>query len=78
MMGEALPAWAANTAELRRELAAAGYRWTSAVSVLLGIKCASGLMLAAPFANLATVAIVFDENLVSRPYLDITDAMLHA
>ena len=47
MMGEALPSWAANTAELRRELAAAGYRWTSAVSVLLGIKCASALMLAA-------------------------------
>jgi tight adherence protein C len=47
MMGEALPPWAANTTELRRELAAAGYRWPSAVSVLLGIKCASGLMLAA-------------------------------
>jgi tight adherence protein C len=47
MMGEALPAWAARTTELRRELAAAGYRWPSAVPVLLGIKCASGLMLAA-------------------------------
>jgi tight adherence protein C len=47
MMGEALPPWAANAAELRRELAAAGYRWPSAVSVLLGIKCASALMLAA-------------------------------
>jgi tight adherence protein C len=47
MMGEALPAWAARTAELRVELAAAGYRWPSAVSVLLGIKCASALMLAA-------------------------------
>lgn len=47
MMGEALPAWAARTSELRRELAAAGYRWPSAVQVLLGIKCASALMLAA-------------------------------
>jgi tight adherence protein C len=47
MMGEALPPWAANAMELRRELAAAGYRWPSAVSVLLGIKCASALMLAA-------------------------------
>ena len=47
MMGEALPSWAAPTSELRVELAAAGYRWPSAVSVLLGIKCASGLMLAA-------------------------------
>jgi len=47
MMGEALPPWAARTSELRGELAAAGYRWQSAVSVLLGIKCASALMLAA-------------------------------
>jgi len=47
MMGDALPAWAARTSELRGELAAAGYRWPSAVSVLLGIKCASALMLAA-------------------------------
>ncbi len=47
MMGEALPSWAARTSELRGELAAAGYRWPSAVSVLLGIKCASALMLAA-------------------------------
>jgi tight adherence protein C len=47
MMGEALPPWAARTSELRGELAAAGYRWPSAVSVLLGIKCASALMLAA-------------------------------
>ena len=47
MMGEALPDWAAKTAELQRELSAAGYRWPSAVPVLLGIKCASGLMLAA-------------------------------
>ena len=47
MMGDALPPWAARTSELRRELAAAGYRWPSAVSVLLGIKCASALMLAA-------------------------------
>ena len=47
MMGEALPAWAAKTSELRVQLAAAGYRWPSAVSVLLGIKCASALMLAA-------------------------------
>jgi tight adherence protein C len=50
MMGEALPSWAARTSELRGELAAAGYRWPSAVSVLLGIKCASALMLAAAAA----------------------------
>ncbi|MBZ5635499.1 MAG: type II secretion system F family protein [Acidobacteriia bacterium] len=59
MMGEALPAWAARTSELRRELAAAGYRWPSAVSVLLGIKCASALMLAAAGA---WAAVTFGEQ----------------
>ena len=38
----------------------------------------SGLMLAAPFCTLPGVYIFFDENQVSRPYLDMTDAMLHA
>jgi 3-phosphoshikimate 1-carboxyvinyltransferase len=38
----------------------------------------SGLMLAAPFADLPRVDIIFDENQVSRPYLDMTAAMLHA
>ncbi|HUR54961.1 MAG TPA: 3-phosphoshikimate 1-carboxyvinyltransferase [Gemmataceae bacterium] len=37
----------------------------------------SGLMLAAPFAGLHGVSILFD-RLVSLPYLDMTDAMLHA
>jgi tight adherence protein C len=59
MMGEALPPWAARTSELRRELAAAGYRWASAVPVLLGIKCASALMLAAAGA---WVAVTFGEQ----------------
>jgi len=59
MMGEALPAWAARTSELRNELAAAGYRWASAVSVLLGIKCASALMLAAAGA---WAAVTFGEQ----------------
>jgi tight adherence protein C len=59
MMGEALPAWAARTAELRVELAAAGYRWPSAVPVLLGIKCASALMLAAAGA---WAAVTFGER----------------
>ena len=47
MMGDAVPSWAARASDLRIELASAGYRWPSAVSVLLGIKCASGLMVAA-------------------------------
>jgi len=59
MMGEALPAWAARTSVLRRELAAAGYRWPSAVSVLLGIKCATALMLAAVGA---WIAVTFGEQ----------------
>ncbi len=37
----------------------------------------SGLMLASPFARGET-CIVFDESLVSRPYLDMTEAMLRA
>jgi 3-phosphoshikimate 1-carboxyvinyltransferase len=37
----------------------------------------SGLMLAAPFAPRETV-VVFDESLVSRPYLDMTEAVLRA
>jgi tight adherence protein C len=65
MMGEALPSWAARTSELRRELAAAGYRWPSAVSVLLGIKCASALMLAAAGA---WAAVTFSEQ-ASRAFL---------
>jgi 3-phosphoshikimate 1-carboxyvinyltransferase len=36
----------------------------------------SGLMLAAPFAAQKETMVVFDENLVSRPYLDMTEAML--
>jgi 3-phosphoshikimate 1-carboxyvinyltransferase len=37
----------------------------------------SGLMLAAPFAPRAT-EVVFNETLVSQPYLDMTEAMLRA
>jgi len=49
----------------------------SAVMVRGGISSQflSGLMLAAPFASHETV-VVFDDNLVSRPYLDLTEAML--
>ncbi len=47
MMGEALPGRAAQTEATRRVLIAAGYRWPSAVSIFLGIKVATALMLAA-------------------------------
>ena len=59
MMGEALPSWAAPTEELRQELAAAGFRWPSAVFVFLGIKCASALMMAMAGA---WAAVTFGEH----------------
>ena len=44
MIGEALPGQK-NQGEMRRELVAAGYRWSSAVPVFMGIKAASALAL---------------------------------
>jgi tight adherence protein C len=44
LLGEALPG-VGNQVELRRQLMAAGYRWSSAVSVFLGIKAGSALLL---------------------------------
>jgi len=49
-LGEAIPGPAHKTAELRLQLAAAGYRWPSAVSIFLGIKAASALMIGAACA----------------------------
>jgi tight adherence protein C len=50
MLGDALPIRPAQSAELRRTLIAAGYRWPSAVSIFLGIKCATAVMLGAACA----------------------------
>jgi tight adherence protein C len=47
LIGEAVPGTAEQAANTARLLAAAGYRWPSAVSIFLGIKSASALMLAA-------------------------------
>ena len=44
MIGEALPS-NKNQGEMRNELMAAGYRWSSAVPVFMGIKGASALLL---------------------------------
>jgi tight adherence protein C len=44
LIGEAIPT-AGNQTELRRQLIAAGYRWSSAVSIFLGIKAGSALLL---------------------------------
>ena len=48
MIGEALPG--GQNESTRRELMAAGYRWPSAVSIYVGIKCAASVMLGAAAA----------------------------
>jgi tight adherence protein C len=62
MMGEALPGRAAQTEATRRVLIAAGYRWASAVSIFLGIKCATALMMAIAGA---WFSITFGDHLAS-------------
>jgi tight adherence protein C len=44
LIGEAMPG-KGNQTELRRQLIAAGYRWPSAVSIFLGIKAGSALLI---------------------------------
>jgi tight adherence protein C len=56
LIGDAMPGRLAQEARARKLLAAAGYRWPSAVSVFLGIKCGLALMLA---ATVAWVAVTF-------------------
>ena len=45
LIGEAMPGAQSQSARARRQLMFAGYRWESAVSTYLGIKCASAVML---------------------------------
>jgi tight adherence protein C len=45
LIGEAMPGAQSQSARARRQLMLAGYRWESAVSTYLGIKCATALML---------------------------------
>jgi tight adherence protein C len=47
LIGEAMPGRQKRANEARQKLIIAGYRWPSAVSIFLGIKSASALMLAA-------------------------------
>jgi tight adherence protein C len=56
LIGDAMPGRLAQEARARKLLAAAGYRWPSAVSLFLGIKCGLALMLA---ATVAWVAVTF-------------------
>jgi tight adherence protein C len=45
LIGEALPAGVAQGGDLRRKLMQAGFRWPSAVSIFLGVKCATSALL---------------------------------
>jgi tight adherence protein C len=66
LMGEALPGTAGQITQTRRLLMAAGYRWPSEVSVFLGIKCASALLMAAATAW-AAVTFQKDSSFVLLP-----------
>lgn len=45
LIGEAMPGEGSVTVKIRQDLVAAGYRWPSAVSIFIGIKCAAALMM---------------------------------
>src|SRR5258706_5296617 len=45
LIGEAMPGSQGQASAARLDLIAAGYRWPTAVSIFLGIKCATALML---------------------------------
>jgi tight adherence protein C len=67
MIGEAIPGASGQAAGARAKLVAAGYRWPSAVSIFLGIKSASAVMLA---AACAWAALTFgDEASVGLPII---------
>src|SRR5258707_10701582 len=45
LIGEAVPGGKGQSSALRQQLMAAGYRWPSAVSIFLGIKIATALLI---------------------------------
>jgi tight adherence protein C len=69
LIGEAMPGGPEQANAARHKLMIAGYRWPSAVSVFLGIKCATAVMLAAA-GIWATVMF--------RPDADLLQMMLPA
>jgi tight adherence protein C len=69
LIGEAMPGGQEQANAARQKLIIAGYRWPSAVSVFLGIKCATALMLAA--------AGVW-ATLTFRPDVDLVQTILPA
>jgi tight adherence protein C len=66
MMGEAIPGASGQTAEARQKLIAAGYRWPSAVSIFVGVKAATALMLAAVGA---WASLTFGDGGVALPVI---------
>ena len=66
MMGEAIPGASCQAAEARQKLMAAGYRWPSAVSIFVGIKAATALMLAAVGA---WASLTFGDGGVALPVI---------
>lgn len=69
LIGEAMPGSQEQANAARQKLIIAGYRWPSAVSVFLGIKCATAVMLAAAGV---WAAVTF------RPDADIMQMILSA
>ncbi len=61
LIGDALPGNKAQAETARQTLLAAGYRWPSAVSIFLGLKCGSALL----FATAAVGATMLSYNTLS-------------
>jgi tight adherence protein C len=66
LMGEAAPGNNPQAAVTRQKLATAGYRWPSAISVFMGIKYATALMLSAAGA---WAAVTFSDSGLSGTFL---------
>lgn len=66
MIGEAIPGARGQAADARQKLIAAGYRWPSAVSIFVGIKAATALMLAAVGA---WASLTFGDGGVTLPII---------
>ena len=59
LIGEAVPGSLVQSAAIRRDLVAAGFRWQSAVSIFVGIKCANALMIS---TAVVWAALTFGSN----------------
>jgi tight adherence protein C len=68
LIGEAVPGMTAQAGRLQRQLIAAGFRWPSALSIFIGIKYATAVMLAVA-AMAATMAYHSDVSAALLPAL---------